>query len=298
MEEVVRADGSRRRSSVTRRLAAAAAALLLLVGIAGVIAVQTVPEFILFNKRLALNLYEFKGSIDFQPLDLKTYDGLTMRSWYYPPAPGNPVIVYFPGRDGDLVRKPSHLFQLAEQGYGLTLAGYRGYGGNPGNPSEWLLYRDATTLLGTLADERLAPDGVVIYGYSMGTGVASYAATQVQPRALVLEGPFTSLPDAIHRQVPSVPSWLIRSRFDTEARIRDIHVPILLLAGENDMVTPPTFAEALAVLSKGVSQLQILSNASHLDMYRHGALDAVADFLLRLTGMSDAGTAAGPELSL
>jgi fermentation-respiration switch protein FrsA (DUF1100 family) len=269
----------------------AAAALLLLAGAAGLAAIQTVPEFILFRERLVLNLLELESSIELQPLDLKTSDGLTLRSWYHPPMPGKPVFVYFPGRDGDLIRKPAHLFQLAEQGYGLTLAGYRGYGGNPGHPSERLLYRDATALLTKLTEERLAPDGIVLYGYSMGTGVASYVATQAQSQALILEGPFTSFPDAVRRQVPSIPLFLVRSRFDNRARIPNIHVPILLLAGENDTVTPPSFAETLAKLSEGVSQVQVLPGANHLNMYRHGALDAVASFLLGLAATADTGTA-------
>src|SRR5690606_30874731 len=131
------------------------------------------------------------------------------------------------------------------------------------------------------------------YGYSMGTGVASYVATQARPRALILEGPFTSFPDAVRRQVPSAPVWLVRSRFDNRARIRQIDAPILFLAGGKDTVTPPAFAETLAGLGKGFSLLQILPEATHLNMYRNGALDAVAAFLM--AGTAQAQTAEPAE---
>ncbi len=294
MEEAVWADGRRRRLSVVHRFAVATAALLLLGVTTGVIATLTVPELFLFRERLVWNILELKSSISLQPVDLRTYDGLTLRSWYHPPAKGKPVIVYFPGRDGDLLRKPAYLFQLTEKGYGLTLAGYRGYGGNPGRPSERLFYRDATALLTHLSAQGLAPDGTVLYGYSMGTGVASYVATTARARALILEAPFTSFPDAVHRQLPWVPLWLVRSRFDTRSRIPKIDVPILLLAGQNDTVTPPYFAQTLAALSERFSELQILPGANHLNIgHRGGALDLVAGFLV---GLAE-GTAA-PEQPL
>ncbi|MCT7374821.1 alpha/beta hydrolase [Chelativorans salis] len=279
MEGVIRVGGGwRRRFSLLRRAVVVFAALFLA---AGVVAVQTVPEFVLFRERLVLNLLEIESSVELQPVDMSTHDGLLLRSWYYAPAPGKPVIVYFPGRLGDLIRRPKHLFTLAEEGYGLMLAGYRGYGGNPGQPSESMLYRDAATLLAKLSDEKLAPDGIVLYGYSMGTGVASYVATRARPRAVILEAPFTSFPAAVSRQT-SVPLWLVRTRFDNGSRIGAIDAPILLLAGQNDPITPPDFAEALAALSEGRSVLHVLPGANHINMPRHGGMETIAGFLFGL----------------
>lgn len=258
------------------RVASAVAAFLVLVG---AIAVQTVPEFILFRDRLVLNLLEIESTVELRPVDLTTHDGLLVRSWYHAPETGKPVIVYFAGRRGDLIYKPKHLFQLAEQGYGLMLAGYRGFGGNPGWPSESSLYRDATTLLTKVSKEGLAPDGIVLYGYSMGTGIASYLAAPAQPRAVILEAPFTSFPDAVHQQASAVPVWLVRSRFDNRARMGGIDVPVLLLAGQKDTITPPDFAKALAALSEGFATLHVLPGANHINMTLHGASDAVSGFL-------------------
>jgi pimeloyl-ACP methyl ester carboxylesterase len=280
IDHVVRVDVPRkRRFSTTSRVLAAIAAFLVLTG---VIAAQTVPEFILFRERLVLNLLDLDSRVDLQPVDLRTRDGLSLRSWYHAPQPGKPVIVYFPGRNGDLLRKPAYLFQLVEQGYGLMLAGYRGYGGNPGRPSETLLYRDATALLTKLAEEGLAPDGIVLYGYSMGTGIASYVATQARPRAVILEAPFTSFPDAVQRQASSMPLWLVRTRFDTRSRISKIDAPILLLAGQEDTITPPEFAEALASLTPGLSILHVFPGANHVNIVRSGAHEAIAGFLFGL----------------
>jgi uncharacterized protein len=123
MEEVYRAVHRGRRLSAWQ-IAAAIFAFFL---VAGVIAVQTVPEYILFHERMALKLLE--NSAELRPIDVRTHDGLMLRSWFHPAVKGKPVIVYFRGRNGDFIRKPTHLFQLAQQGYGLILAGYRGYAG-------------------------------------------------------------------------------------------------------------------------------------------------------------------------
>ncbi len=246
------------------------------------IAMQTVPEFILFKERLVLSVLQLESRIDFTPIDLSTHDGLLIRSWYRAPEPGKPVIVYFPGRNGDIVGKPSHLFDLAEDGYGLVLAGYRGYGNNPGRPSESNLYRDATGLLMALAENQRAPDGIILYGYSMGTGIASYLAPQIQTRALILEAPFTSFGDVVRRQAGPLPLWLVRTKFDTKSRIAKVGAPILILAGQDDWVTPPDFAETLAGLSAGVSKLQIIPGANHVNIIRKGAREVVTGFLQAL----------------
>lgn len=248
---------------------------------------QTVPEYLLFRERLMLNLLELDSDVELRPLDLTTQDGLVLRSWYHPPAGGKPVIVYFPGRAGDVINKPHHLFELAERGYGLTLAGYRGYGGNPGRPSERKLYADAASLLVQLAEDGLAPHGIVLYGYSMGTGIASFLAAQSSALGVILEAPFTSFAALVHETVRPVPLWMVRTRFDTGARIGDIHAPILLLAGEEDRVTPPAFAELLAGLSDGMSSLHVLPGATHDTLIEAGAWDLISSFLETLEGALD-----------
>lgn len=255
-------------------------------------ALSTAPEVLLFRERLALSLFELDSDVELQPIDLTTHDGLVLRSWYHPPRAGKPVIVYFPGRAGDVIKKPRHLFNLAEQGYGLMLAGYRGYGGNPGRPSEDRLYRDATRLLEKVAENRLAPNGIVLYGYSMGTGIASYIAAHSKPVGVVLEAPFTSFRDIVGHNARQMPLFLVRSRFDTRSRYAAIDAPVLLLAGERDTVTPASFATLLASINEKLSQLHVFPEASHDDMFEHGAWEVVSAFLGGLQELAIAPAAA------
>ncbi len=254
---------------------------VLLLG-AATLGVQTVPELVLFHDRLLTNLLEVETRVELRPVDIATDDGLALRSWYHAPQPGKPVVVYFPGRRGDIVERPTHLLDLADQGYGLMLAGYRGYGGNPGQPSERRLYADASALLLRITANHLAPDGIVLYGYSMGTGIASHLAATEPSRGLILEAPFTSFVDVVHLNARQFPKWLLRTRFDTRARFSKIHVPILLLAGQEDRITPPAFAEQLATENAGFSSLHVFPEATHDTMMQHGAWETLVTFLDRL----------------
>lgn len=239
----------------------------------------TIPEHILFRQRTLFNLLELDSLSAVQPLDYETHDGLTIRAWYLPAVPGKPTIVYFAGREGDLVRKPRHLYEMAENGYGLLLAGYRGYGGNPGRPREGNMYRDAAAMLDQAEQAGLARDGFVLYGYSMGSGIATNAAAQIQPRALILEAPMTSFPEAVRQQVARVPNWVVRTKFDNVARLAELKVPVLIVAGEQDPVTPARFATMLASVNDQFATAVIVPAANHVNIIRLGGRQAVASFM-------------------
>ncbi|MCV0397550.1 MAG: alpha/beta hydrolase [Rhizobiaceae bacterium] len=258
------------------RFLAAAFSILIALGIAGS---QTIPEIILFRDRLLTTAHGAEADLPMVPVDITTRDGLVLRSWYHAPDPYKPVIVYFPGRIGDFGHRSPQLAGFVEKGYGLVLAGYRGYGGNPGRPSETRLYQDAEDLVAKLETLDLAPNGLVLYGYSMGTSVASWLAEKGVGKGVILEAPFTSFAAVVNHAVSAVPGWLVRSRFDTASRMAAIHSPVLLLAGEDDRLTPPVFAEGLAALNEVWAVLRIMPHAAHDTIVEHGALDIIAEFL-------------------
>lgn len=238
-----------------------------------------IPEHILYRQRLLFSIFDLGDNITLRPFDHRTHDMLTLRSWYSAPKEDKPTIVYFAGRDGDLIRKPAHLFALAEEGYGLLLAGYRGYGGNPGYPSERTMFLDASALLFQAQEAGLAPNGYILYGYSMGSAIASNAAAQVRPRGLILEAPISRFIEAVRQQASHVPAWLVRTRFDNRARIAELSAPVLLLAGGRDAVTPPLFARTLAAANPRFATVTLIEEANHVNIIRLGGRDAVRRFV-------------------
>jgi uncharacterized protein len=260
-----------------RRVIGAAAALTVLVTVAGVL--MLVPERILFGYRLHFSILELDRDRPLLPFDHWTADGLRLRSWHVPPQGGRPTIVYFAGRDGDIIHKPAHLVAAAEEGFGLLLAGYRGFGGNPGIPSEAPMHRDVIALLHQAERDGVTPNGTILYGYSMGSAFAASAAAHTAPLGVILEAPLSTFLAAVRLQAGPVPRFLVRTRFDNLARLPEIASPILLLAGDRDPITPPSFALALADANPGLTRVEIVPEANHFNIIRLGGYRAVEDFL-------------------
>ena len=216
---------------------------------------------------------------------LKTADGLSLLSWYLPPRDGRPVIAYFHGNGGHIGYRAERLRRFARTGYGVLMAEYRGYGGNPGTPSERGLVADGVAVLDFLGGEGITPNRLVIYGESLGTGVAVPLAAQREVAGVILEAPFTSVAEVAQHHYSFIPaSALVRDRFDSLARIGDVKGPILVLHGERDRIVPVRFGRALFEAAPQPKELWLAPEAGHEDLVRYGAFEAVLDFVRRRVG--------------
>jgi len=225
------------------------------------------------------------GAPAFEVVTLATDDGLELTSWYAPPAPGRAVIVYFQGNGGHIAHRLFKVRAFLDAGYGVLLVGYRGYGGNPGSPSEEGLFADGRAALAFLADRDIAPEATVLLGESLGTGVAVYLASRQPVAAVILEAPFTSAAAVGQRAYPFLPvNQLIYDRFDSESRIGQVTAPVLIVHGRRDGVIPVDFGEALFAAANEPKEAHFLTNAGHNDMVEHGLLALELDFLARRLG--------------
>ena len=225
------------------------------------------------------------GSIGVREVKLSTDDGLSLLSWYLPARAGRPVIAYFHGNGGHIGYRAERMRRFAHNGFGVLMLEYRGYGGNPGTPTEEGLYADAAAALDFLLRDGITPNGLVLYGESLGSGVAVYQAAQREIGALILEAPFTSVAEIAQYHYSFVPaSLLLRDRFDSLSRIGNVKAPILLLHGDRDRVVPVRFGRALFEAASEPKVFWFSPEAGHEDLARFGALDAVAAFLERHLG--------------
>jgi uncharacterized protein len=216
---------------------------------------------------------------------LPTEDGLSLLSWYLPARSGRPVIAYFHGNGGHLGYRAERLLRFAREGYGVLMAEYRGYGGNPGIPSETGFYIDGRAALAFLDHEGVAPNRLVLYGESLGSGVAVALAAEHQVAAVVLEAPFTSVAEVAQCHFPYVPaSRMVVDRFDSLSRIGKVKAPILVLHGERDRVVPVRYGRALLDAAPEPKEGWFAPEAGHEDLARYGALDAVVAFIDRRLG--------------
>lgn len=183
---------------------------------------------------------------------LETEDKLALNAWYTPPQEGLPLMVYFHGNAGNLSYRIEKMKAFTQNGMGLLALEYRGYGGNPGQPSERGLYEDAVaTLQYALYTLKLPASRIILYGESLGTGVAVQMATSVKVGVVVLEAPYTSAVDRAQELYPWIPvSVLMLDRFESIKKIQNIQAPLLIFHNTQDPVIPVTHGHALYAAAK------------------------------------------------
>ncbi len=213
-------------------------------------------------------------------LPLTADDGLATRSWVRLPPPGGRVVVYLHGNASHMNAIGHKARTAADLGFGVLLLGYRGYSGNPGSPTEQGLYADTRAALNWLAAQGIGPERVILYGESLGTGVAVQIASERPVAAVVLEAPFTSVTDVAARQYPFVPVRpLLKDHFDSRAKIGRVSAPLLVIHGERDGVVPFKLGQRLFEAANQPKRFQAFPQAGHNDLYDHGAAQVVAEFL-------------------
>lgn len=218
---------------------------------------------------------------DFTKILVQTSDGLTISGYFKAPSsPEKPIVLMFHGNAGhpaDLVYK---IAPHVKDGYGALLAEYRGYGGNPGKVSEQGLYNDGRAYVGWLAKERPA-NPVILYGESLGSGVAVQMATETKAVALVLDVPFDSALNVARGHYPFVPfmSLIMKDQYRSDEKITKVSIPVLFLLAERDKVVPSRFGQRLFDLASEPKRLVVLQGAEHVTIFDHGADKALADFL-------------------
>lgn len=214
-----------------------------------------------------------------------TSDSLDIVSWYAAATSGRPTLVYFHGNAGHIGDRDSKVRPYLDQGWGVLLAGYRGYGDNPGSPSEDGLYADARAALAILTERGIAPADVVVYGESLGTAVAVRMAWELAEagapaRALVLEAPFNTMGYAAANAYPFLPARiLVKDRYDSESRIAAIATPLLIFHGDRDRVVPMALGQRLFDAAREPKKSAWISGAGHNDLYDFGAAEKVLDFV-------------------
>jgi fermentation-respiration switch protein FrsA (DUF1100 family) len=214
-------------------------------------------------------------------------DGVRLHSWWCRRAgsePGGPVILFFHGNAGNLSHRADLMVELANRvGADVVVAGYRGYGRSEGKPSEEGLYADARAAWRYVTVDRgVVPGRVVVFGKSLGGGVAVNLASETDPAGLIVESSFTSIPDMAARHYPFVPKFVIRTRMESLAKIADIGCPLLVIHSRADEVVPFELGRALFEAAAEPKTFYEVVGAGHNETWLVGGqsyFEAIARFV-------------------
>ncbi len=194
---------------------------------------------------------------------LSTEDGLELKAWFVPATAndrGIRVLVAH-GNGGNRAARAPLAEALAAQGFSVLLLDYRGYGANPGSPTEQGLLLDAKAAL-----TFLGPGPVVYCGESLGTGVVTALALEHPPAALILRSPFTSLPDAGAVHYPFLPVRLLaRDKFPVADHVARLGVPTVVVYGSDDSIVPAAQSREVAKRAAGPVTVVEVKGADHND---------------------------------
>lgn len=210
---------------------------------------------------------------------LTTSDGEKVIVWHVPGKPGRPVILFFPGNGDFLAGRVDRFKALTADGTGLVAVSYRGYAGSTGAPSEEGLLRDAAAAY-DFTTGRYSAERIVVWGFSLGTGVATAIAADHPVGKLVLEAPYTSTVDVAASMFRFVPvRLLMRDQFRSDLRISRVKVPLLVLHGTNDLAISIAFGERLFALAHEPKQFVRFAGGGHDNLDAFGAIEKVKRFI-------------------
>jgi fermentation-respiration switch protein FrsA (DUF1100 family) len=243
-------------------LKAAIVLLAALVGVAG----GAILLLFLFQRRLIYPAPRANQPViatGFQSVTLVTSDGMKLAALYRPASGGRPTIVFFHGNGDSLRGSLAATEVFAREGFGLLLPEYRGYGVNPGEPSEAGLYADGRAALAFLSGAGVSPAATVVIGNSLGSGVATQLASETILGGLVIVSGYSSLPDAAADMLGTrLVKPLVRDRFDNIAKLPKLGLPILILHGDADRTISVAQGRALHAAAAG-SEYREYHGAGH-----------------------------------
>jgi uncharacterized protein len=260
------------------KLALGAAAAYALVGLAGYLG-QRKLMYVPDRARIQPSSL---GLVGVEERILETPDGERIVAWYGKARPGQPMLLYFHGNGGSLAVRAPRITRFMDEGWGVYMMTYRGYGGSTGTPTEADNVADARLAYGALVREGVPPTSIIAYGESLGTGIAVRIAAEHPVAGLILDAPYTSIVDVAAQAYPFLPvRAFLLDRYETTRYIANVKVPLLILHGERDPVVPTAMGRELAWMANEPKRLVLFPNGGHSDLYINGnnAIDAVRTWI-------------------
>ena len=222
------------------------------------------------------------GLFSIKEIFVKTSDGISLLSWFKEPKNNNPILIYFHGNSYDIGERAYRIEKYINQGWGVLLLSWRGFSGNKGKPTEKNLYIDGQAAIDwVIKNTKYNFNQIILYGESLGCGVAVELGLRNKFKSIILEAPFTSIGDIGQKKYPIYPSKLLTlDKFDNLSKINKIFSPILIIHGKKDEVIPYYHSIILYNKAKNPKKHVSIDEAMHNNLYDFCIEKDVIDFNL------------------
>ena len=225
-----------------------------------------------------------KISVDIEKVKIQTSDNIELLGWYHEKnLKDYKTLVYFHGNAGSLENRIHKLNHFQDMNINFLIVAWRGFNGNKGKPSEKGLYVDGKSTIDWLIKKGVDEKNLILYGESLGTGVASHLAQNKNYAGVILETPFTSMIDAAKNFYPYIPvNLLLKDKFENYKKVKNINSPILIMHGEVDQIVPFSMGKKIYELANNPKYSYFTKYDNHMMEYDEKLVLALKSFLRSL----------------
>ena len=221
-----------------------------------------------------------KISVDIEKVKIQTADNIELLGWYHKKnLKDYKTLVYFHGNAGSLENRIHKLNHFQDMNINFLIIAWRGFNGNKGKPSERGLYVDGKSAIDWLKKKGVDEKNLILYGESLGTGVATHLAQNKNYAGVILETPFTSMIDAAKNFYPYIPiNLLLKDKFENFKKVKNINIPILVMHGEVDQIVPFSMGKKIYEIANNPKYSYFTKYDDHMMEYDENLVLALKSF--------------------
>ena len=218
--------------------------------------------------------------VDIEKVKIQTADNIELLGWYHEKnLKDYKTLVYFHGNAGSLENRIHKLNHFQDMNINFLIIAWRGFNGNKGKPSERGLYLDGKSTIDWLIKKGVNEENIILYGESLGTGVATHLAQNKNYAGVILETPFTSMVDAAKNFYPYVPiNLLLKDKFENFKKVKNINAPILVMHGEVDKIVPFSMGKKIYEIANNPKYSYFTKYDDHMMEYDENLVLALKSF--------------------
>jgi len=256
-----------------------------------VVLIYLIITLILYNSQRSLlyhptenNYSGDKLTVSIDKIKIKNEDNIELLAWYHEKDIENyKTILFLHGNAGSLENRIHKINHFNDMDVNFLIISWRGFSGNKGQPTEEGLYKDAKSGVDWLKNKGIRKENIIIYGESLGTGVATEIAQNNKFAGVILESPFTSMVAAGKSKYPIFPiKLLLKDKYESDKKIQNIKSPILIMHGEDDKIVPFWMGKKLYELANQPKYSYFPKYDDHMMEFNKDLIKSINSFIKSL----------------